>query len=512
MEILCDGQQLASYGTHPETHQPYVWPGARPARTPRILLPLLTPEGAQTLVARAKALFQDRGWRPKHEERKEQSKPKSFDRSDRLAHKVALGLADRIEALCRELLPNSRSTAETGPFGDINGAPGQSLKICLVGEIAGYGWTLPMKVGAATRSISSRRSRIRTTEALDWSCHWLGWEWPSKNKNSSDWRDEPKADANRQSANAGSLGNFAFIGDENPSPQKMLIEGVMPLEGLPFVGGQSSAGKTFIAILIAVCAASGRPLFGHEVKERVGSVIVAAEGKGMLRARIAAAMKELGVDGDIPVAWVKQVPDFNQADGLQAFVRDLRAISYHFKTNFGVRLGLVFVDTVSASFDIKEEADNAEAARICKVMRRIGDAIAALVVPIHHYGKNAAVGLRGASAWRANADFVLSVMADSIHKPAMSPIGNWLSPKTATVRKGRSHPSRSSRSSSGRRLGPPLGVDGGRGGGRRSSTRITQGRQRQRCRNTPGRSPFERRHVCPSQRVHSNMRDSRRSD
>jgi hypothetical protein len=72
----------------------------------------------------------------------------------------------------------------------------------------------------------------------------------------------------------------------------------------------------------------------------------------------------------------------------------------------------VFVDTVSASFDIKEEADSAEAARVCKVMRRIGDAIAALVVPIHHYGKNAAVGLRGASAWRANADFVLSVMAD----------------------------------------------------------------------------------------------------
>jgi hypothetical protein len=79
---------------------------------------------------------------------------------------------------------------------------------------------------------------------------------------------------------------------------------------------------------------------------------------------------------------------------------------------FGVRLGLVFVDTVSASFDIKEEADNAEAARVCKVMRRIGEATGAVVVPIHHYGKNAGVGLRGASAWRANADFVLSVMAD----------------------------------------------------------------------------------------------------
>jgi len=41
-----------------------------------------------------------------------------------------------------------------------------------------------------------------------------------------------------------------------------------------------------------------------------------------------------------------------------------------------------------------------------------GEATGTIVVPIHHYGKNAGVGLRGASAWRANADFVLSVMAD----------------------------------------------------------------------------------------------------
>jgi hypothetical protein len=208
------------------------------------------------------------------------------------------------------------------------------------------------------------------------------------------------------------LRNFAFVSDEAPAPQRMLIDGVMPAEGLPFIGGQSSAGKTFIAVLIAACAASGQPLFGHEVNERVGAVIVAAEGKAMLRARIAAAMKDLGVAGEIPVAWVKQVPDFNRAEGLQVFMQDLQGLSEHFRSEFNVRLGLVFVDTVSAPFDIKEEADNAEAARVCKVMRRLGDATGALVVPIHHYGKNAAVGLRGASAWRANADFVLSVMAD----------------------------------------------------------------------------------------------------
>jgi AAA domain/Bifunctional DNA primase/polymerase, N-terminal len=416
LEILCDGQQLVVYGTHPDTNEAYIWPGARPGRTPRISLPLLTPEAAQSLVNRAKALFQERGWRPKREERpKDSPRARGFERSDSFAHKIALGLADRIESLCRELLPKGRIDGRNWAVGDINGAPGQSLKVCLVGENRGLwldfadeGWR-----GDALDLVEAVKN-LRSVEAMEWSCRWLGWEWPSKRENSSEWRDESKAapDNQQQSAAAGSLSNFAFMSDDTPSPQKILIDAVMPLEGLPFIGGQSSAGKTFIAILIAVCAASGRPLFGHEVKERVGSVMVAAEGKGMLRARIAAAMKELGVEGDIPVAWVKQVPDFNRPEGLQAFVRDLRAISEHFKTKFGVRLGLVFVDTVSASFDIKEEADNAEAARVCKVMRRIGDAIAALVVPIHHYGKNAGVGLRGASAWRANADFVLSVMAD----------------------------------------------------------------------------------------------------
>ena len=221
-------------------------------------------------------------------------------------------------------------------------------------------------------------------------------------------------DEQEEVSGADLLHGFAFLNEAPAAPQAMLIEGVLPLEGLPFIGGQSSAGKTFIAILMAACAATQQPFFGHEVTERVGSVIVAAEGKAMLRSRILAALKELGVDAEteVPIAWVKEIPDFSNKHSLAAFIKRLQAISDHFKEKFGVRLGLVFVDTVSASFDIEEEADNAEASRVCKIMRRVSEAANASVVPIHHYGKNAAVGLRGASAWRANADIVLSVTAD----------------------------------------------------------------------------------------------------
>ena len=62
------------------------------------------------------------------------------------------------------------------------------------------------------------------------------------------------------------LAKFVFSGDEPPAPQTMLIDGVMPLQGLPFIGGQSSAGKTFIAVMLACCAATGKPFMGREVK------------------------------------------------------------------------------------------------------------------------------------------------------------------------------------------------------------------------------------------------------
>src|SRR5262249_34884348 len=227
--------QLATYGIHPDTCQPYTWPSARPGRTPRTALPLLTQEAAQALVNRAKALFQERGWRPKREERNEPPRPKNFNRSDSEAHKIATALADRIESLCRELLPKGHIDGRNWAVGDINGAPGQSLKICLFGENRGLwldfadeGWK-----GDALGLVEAVKSQT-PVDAMDWARSWLGW--PSKAKASSEWHDNAKDKASKQQS-TDPLQRFCFVGDDAPSPQKMLIESVMPLEGLPFIGG-----------------------------------------------------------------------------------------------------------------------------------------------------------------------------------------------------------------------------------------------------------------------------------
>jgi hypothetical protein len=75
----------------------------------------------------------------------------------------------------------------------------------------------------------------------------------------------------------------------------------------------------------------------------------------------------------------------------------------------------VIVATVGAAFAFEDENSAAEANRAIRHLRMIGEALGVLVLPIHHFGKNDKVGLRGSSAFRAGADAILTVVADSEH-------------------------------------------------------------------------------------------------
>jgi hypothetical protein len=420
VEVLSDGQQVVVFGKHPETGGNYTWHLGEPGEVEHAALPYINAELAAQYIARCSVCMRAHGWLPEDKKNGKASEPPAIVRDD---FDRLYGEREQKYALA------ALSGCAIELAGTAEGARNEKLnKVAYhMGTMIARGWIEEAAVINALLDACARNNYLRehghnaTVKTIK-SGITAGCKEPHPDLPDRDPSYATKTvagnvillhDSPSIEPTGDPLANFVFMGNDKPSPQKMLIEGVMPLEGLPFIGGQSSAGKTFVAILLAACAATGKPFFGREVKERVGTIIIAAEGKAMLNARIAAALIELGVEEkEVPIAWVKQVPDFNTKDGVTKLARELRAVSEHFRAKFGVRLGFVFVDTVSASFDIKEEADNAEAARVCKVMRRIGEATGAIVVPIHHYGKNAGVGLRGASAWRANADFVLSVMAD----------------------------------------------------------------------------------------------------
>jgi AAA domain len=208
------------------------------------------------------------------------------------------------------------------------------------------------------------------------------------------------------------VATFTFLGDAPATAPRELIKKLLPAYGVAVTGGQPSAGKTFIEMHKALCLAKALPFFGRKIVERVGTAFVAAEGRALIPNRFAAALAKELITEKLPIAWINQLPDFSSADGIKLFIRQLRTLDERFQGDFGVRLGQVPIDTVAASFGMKDEDDNAEATKVCNIMRTIGDETGALVAPVHHYSKNPESGLRGASAWKGSADVVMGVLAD----------------------------------------------------------------------------------------------------
>ena len=205
---------------------------------------------------------------------------------------------------------------------------------------------------------------------------------------------------------------FMWDGTVLIEPPRSLVKGLIPFDGVVFVGGQSGAGKTFIMCMLSTALASGTLFFGRKVCERVGVAIFAPEGVTTIPARIKVAREAAGINHPLPIAWLGAVPNLADPAEIQRMIPRLRTVDEEMQKNFGVRLGAVFFDTLVASFNLDDEDDNSEAAKTIRRMKEIVDPIGAVAIPVHHYGKGTETGLRGASGWRAGCDAVLSVLAD----------------------------------------------------------------------------------------------------
>jgi hypothetical protein len=206
---------------------------------------------------------------------------------------------------------------------------------------------------------------------------------------------------------------FTFHNPAPPPAPDYLIERLIPKEcEIVFIGGQSGAGKTFILVDLAVCLATGAPFFGKKIDTKVATIILAAESPGSLKYRLHVAAERAAPGESLPICHLGTVPDLKDQKEVAALIQRINAASDELEETYGIPLGLVIIDTMAAAFTFDDENDNSEASSMIKVMKDIGKATGAIVVPVHHYGKASTGGLRGASAFHGGTDVVLSVLAE----------------------------------------------------------------------------------------------------
>ena len=188
-----------------------------------------------------------------------------------------------------------------------------------------------------------------------------------------------------------------------------IIKRLLPAEGVCFVYGSPGSGKSFLALHMAMCIASGKSFVGQVVKPRP-VVYISAEGGAGFRKRVVAIRDELQISEGVPFSLITVAPNLGTLNGdVDALIDAIKPESI----NGDYTNCVIFLDTVSRcipGIDENLSKDmNTFIHNLDKISKKLGNS---LIVGIHHPGKNTENGLRGSSTLLGAADSVIQITSD----------------------------------------------------------------------------------------------------
>jgi hypothetical protein len=185
-------------------------------------------------------------------------------------------------------------------------------------------------------------------------------------------------------------------------PMEWIVRGVLPRAELCVIYGESGSGKSFLAL--DLCAAITRGTAWREHRTTGGRVVyVCAEGQGGFKARLKAYAQANGCQVQVLPAVVPDAPNLLQTKDTGALTRGILSWGYP---------DVVVIDTLSATTPGGNENSGEDMGKVLSHCKQIHKDTGALIVLIHHAGKDATKGARGWSGIKAAADAEIEVSRD----------------------------------------------------------------------------------------------------
>jgi hypothetical protein len=181
---------------------------------------------------------------------------------------------------------------------------------------------------------------------------------------------------------------------------KWFIKGVLPRAVLGVLFGESGAGKSFMVLDMAMSIARGAQWRDRKVCQGRVTYII-AEGRGGFTPRLLAYEIQHGVDlSTVPFNAITDVPDFLHKT-------DHVALADQINADGGA--DLIIVDTLAQTTPGADENGGKDMGLALSHCRQLADSTGAMVLLIHHAGKDLSRGARGWSGVKAAADVELCV-------------------------------------------------------------------------------------------------------
>jgi len=191
-------------------------------------------------------------------------------------------------------------------------------------------------------------------------------------------------------------------------PVRWLIDKVLPVGSFSALYGPPGSFKSFHALHIAHCIATGTAWMGNEVTEAGGVLYIAGEGFGGVGARIKACKQHHQTEAGAPIYVIRHQLN------LRSSIEDFNALMLAVETlvmETGIDFKLIVVDTLARSFgggDENSASDMMQFVVTCGHIQKIVQDAALMI--LHHSGKDSAKGMRGSSALLGAVDSELELI------------------------------------------------------------------------------------------------------
>jgi len=190
-------------------------------------------------------------------------------------------------------------------------------------------------------------------------------------------------------------------------PIKWLIQDVIPDQSLVALFGPPASFKSFHAMSIAECIASGRPWMGKEINGSGPVLYIAGEGYGGIGARIAAIKQHHKTPDSAQLYVVRSM--INLRSSAEDFTNLILAIDELVQL-IGVQLRMIVIDTLARSFGGGNENNSDDMGVYIQSLGKIQNRYKCSLMLLHHAGKDTSKGLRGHSSLLAAVDTQMEIL------------------------------------------------------------------------------------------------------
>lgn len=190
-------------------------------------------------------------------------------------------------------------------------------------------------------------------------------------------------------------------------PVEWLIEGVLPALSFAALYGPPGSFKSFHALHIAYCVATGHSWMGKPVKKSGAVLYLAGEGFGGIGARIKACKIHHQIEDGVPIYVVRH--QLNLRSSQEDFNALMLAI-VQLVEETGIQFCLAIVDTLARAFGGGNENSSEDMGAFITAMGKVQEFLNCALMVLHHCGKDTAKGLRGHSSLLGAVDTELELL------------------------------------------------------------------------------------------------------